>query len=243
MRITISSFVNLLKITKFTKIFPQKMNKLEYPEVNLYKLRLLSKGDDSLIVTRQDDEKHFYNVSLDMIGRYYSLEEAEEALKGHEEADGDVIAYQIVGPEHGHGDTLFVESDVDDMIDGMYETEDYDESPEFQMVFNANRELVSSYFYDVNNPGGKRLEKETVFNAGDKAWMLGSCYLGHEELHILIPVIIEGFAQNSDELNIASDGVDIKPLVTVKCNWGEYPEPEGEQSPRIDLLPSEIISK
>ncbi len=49
------------------------MNKLEYPEVSLYKLRLLSKGEESLIVTRRDEKQHFYNVSLDTIGKYYSL--------------------------------------------------------------------------------------------------------------------------------------------------------------------------
>ena len=57
------------------------MNKLKYPEVSLYKLRLLSKGAESLITTRQDEKGNFYNVSLDKVGNYYSLEEAEEALK------------------------------------------------------------------------------------------------------------------------------------------------------------------
>ena len=67
------------------------MNRLEYPEVSLYKLRLLSKGEESLIATRRDEKQHFYNVSLDTIGNYYSLEEAEAALKTHKETDKDVI--------------------------------------------------------------------------------------------------------------------------------------------------------
>ena len=33
--------------------------------------------------------------------------------------------------------------------------------------------------------------------------------------------------QNKHRLNIESDGVKVKPLVTVKCNWGEYPDSEG----------------
>ena len=66
------------------KTFFTKMNKLESPEVTLYKLRLLSKGDESLIVSRQDEKEHFYNVSLDNVGDYCSLEEAEEALKTYQ---------------------------------------------------------------------------------------------------------------------------------------------------------------
>ena len=219
------------------------MNKLKYPEVSLYKLRLLSKGAESLIATRQDEKSHFYNVSLDKVGNYYSLEEVEEALKEHKETDNDVISYQIIGPEHGHGNSTFVESKIDGIPDEIFETEDYDESPEFQMVFNANREFISSYFYDANNPVGTRLENENTFNVGDLAWMSGSCYLEGEELNILIPVIIESIAQDEHPLNIESDGVKVKPLITVKCNWGEYPDSEGEVIPRIDLLPRNIIKE
>lgn len=219
------------------------MNKLEYPEVSLYKLRLLSKGEESLIVTRRDEKQHFYNVSLDTIGKYYSLEEAEAALKTHKETDKDVIVYQIIGPEHGHGNSTFVESEIDGIPDEIFETEDYDESPEFQMVFNANREFISSYFYDANNPGGARLENENTFNVEDMAWMSGSCCFEEEELNVLIPVIIESMVQNKHRLNIESDGVKVKPLVTVKCNWGEYPDSEGYEIPRIDLLPHNIIKQ
>ena len=214
---------------------------MEYPEVSLYKLRLLSKGEESLIATRRDEKEHFYNVSLDKVGSYYSLEEAEEALKTHQETDNDVIAYQIIGPEHGHGNSTFVDSEIDGIQDEIFENEDYDESPEFQLVFSANRELISSYFYDTNNPGDPRLENEICLNTGDKAWMSGSCYIGHEELNILIPVIIEDMEQDKHLLNIESDGVKVKPLVTLKCNWGEYPDSEGESIPRIDLLPLDII--
>lgn len=219
------------------------MNKLEYPEVSLYKLRLLSKGEESLIVTRRDEKQHFYNVSLDTIGKYYSLEEAEAALKTHKETDKDVIVYQIIGPEHRHGNSTFVESEIDGIPDEIFETEDYDESPEFQMVFNANREFISSYFYDANNPGGARLENENTFNVGDMAWMSGGCCFEEEELNVLIPVIIESMVQNKHRLNIESDGVKVKPLVTVKCNWGEYPDSEGYEIPRIDLLPHNIIKQ
>lgn len=219
------------------------MNKLEYPEVSLYKLRLLSKGEESLIVTRRDEKQHLYNVSLDTIGKYYSLEEAEAALKTHKETDKDVIVYQIIGPEHGHVNSTFVESEIDGIPDEIFETEDYDESPEFQMVFNANREFISSYFYDANNPGGARLENEKTFNVGDMAWMSGSCCFEEEELNVLIPVIIESMVQNKHRLNIESDGVKVKPLVTVKCNWGEYPDSEGYEIPRIDLLPHNIIKQ
>uniref|UniRef100_UPI003FF030D4 hypothetical protein n=1 Tax=Candidatus Limisoma sp. TaxID=3076476 RepID=UPI003FF030D4 len=219
------------------------MNKLEYPEVSLYKLRLLSKGEESLIVTRRDEKQHFYNVSLDTIGKYYSLEEAEAALKTHKETDKDVIVYQIIGPEHGHGNSTFVESEIDGIPDEIFETEDYDESPEFQMVFNATREFISSYFYDANNPGGASLENENTFIVGDMAWMSGSCCFEEEELNVLIPVIIESMVQNKHRLNIESDGVKVKPLVTVKCNWGEYPDSEGYEIPRIDLLPHNIIKQ
>lgn len=219
------------------------MNKLEYPEVSLYKLRLLSKGEESLIVTRRDEKQHFYNVSLDTIGKYYSLEEAEATLKTHKETDKDVIVYQIIGPEHGHGNSTFVESEIDGIPDEIFETEDYDESPEFQMVFNANREFISSYFYDANNPGGARLENENTFNVRDMVWMSGSCCFEEEELNVLIPAIIEIMVQNKHRLNIESDGVKVKPLVTVKCNWGEYPDSEGYEIPRIDLLPHNIIKQ
>ena len=219
------------------------MNKLEYPEVSLYKLRLLSKGEESLIATRRDEKQHFYNVSLDTIGNYYSLEEAEAALKTHKETDNDVIAYQIIGPEHGQGNSTFVESEIDGIPDEIFETEDYDESPEFQMVFNANREFISSYFYDANNPGGARLENENTFNVGDMVWMSGSCFLNEENLNILVPVIIESVAQNKCRLNIESDGVRVKPLVTVKSNWGEYPASAERLIPKIDLLPLNIIKE
>ena len=219
------------------------MNILDYPEVRLYKLRLLSRGDESLIATRRDDKQHFYIVSIDTIGNYYSLEEAEAALKTHKETDKEVIAYQIIGPEHGHGNSTFVETEIDGIPYEIFETEDYDESPEFQMVFNANREFISSYFYDANNPGGARLENENTFNVGDMAWMSGSCYLEDEELNILIPVIVERIAQDQHPLNIESDGVRVKPLITVKCNWGEYPDSEGYDIPRIDLLPLDVIKK
>jgi len=219
------------------------MNKLEYPEVSLYKLRLLSKGEESLIATRRDEKQHFYNVSLDTIGNYYSLEAAEAALKTHKETDNDVIVYQIIGSEHGHGNSTFVESEIDGIPDEIFETEDYDESPEFQMVFNANREFISSYFYDANKPGGARLENENTLNVGDMVWRSGSCYLEDEELNILIPVIIESIVQNQHRLNIESDGVKVKPLVTVKCNWGEYPDSEGYEIPRIDLLSHNIIKQ
>lgn len=219
------------------------MNKLEYPEVSLYKLRLLSKGEESLIATRRDEKQHFYNVSLDTIGNYYSLEEAEAALKTHKETDNEVIVYQIIGPEHGHGNSTFVESEIDGIPDEIFETEDYDESPEFQIVFNANREFISSYFYDANNPGGARLENENTFNVGDMVWMSGSCFLNEENLNILVPVIIESVAQNKCRLNIESDGVRAKPLVTVKSNWGEYPASAERLIPRIDLLPLNIIKE
>lgn len=217
------------------------MNKLKYPEVSLYKLRLLSKGDESQIVSSRNGEEYFYNISLDKIGNYYSFEEAEEALKTHQETDNDVISYQIIGPEHGHGNSIFVESVIDGIPDKIFETEDYDESPEFQMIFNANREFISSYFYDANNPGGARFENEIFFNIGDKNWMSGSCYLGEEELNILIPVIIEGKAQDKHGINIELDGVRVKPLVTVRYNWGEYPDFKSYVIPRIDLLPLDII--
>ena len=35
------------------------MNKLKYCDVRLYKLRLLSKGEESLIATLSDEKQHF----------------------------------------------------------------------------------------------------------------------------------------------------------------------------------------
>ncbi|MDE6247575.1 MAG: hypothetical protein K2M41_07020 [Muribaculaceae bacterium] len=214
---------------------------MNYPEVSLYKLRLISKGDESLIATRQDETEHFYNVSLDIIGNYYSLEEAEEALKIHQETDNNVIAYKIIGPEHGHGNSTFVESETDSIPDEVFETDDYDESPEFQLVFDSNRKIISSYFYDTNNPGGKRLENEFAFNVGDKVWMAGSCYIEDNELNILLPAIIKSISHKKQPLNIESDVAIVSPLITVKCNWGEYPESDDCEIPRIDLLPHNIL--
>ena len=85
---------------------------------------MLSKGEESLIATRIDEKEHFYNVSLDTIGNYFSLEEAEEALKSHKETDNDVIAYQIIGPEHGHGNSTFVDSEIDGIPEEVFETKD-----------------------------------------------------------------------------------------------------------------------
>ena len=217
------------------------MQKMKYPEVSLYKLRLISKGDESLIATRQDETENYYNVSLDIIGNYSSLEEAEEALKIYHETDNNVIAYKIIGPEHGHGNSTFVDSETDGIPDEVFETEDYDDSPEFQLVFDSNRKIISSYFYDTNNPGGTRLENEFTFNVGDKVWMAGSCYIEDEELNILIPVIIESISHKKQSLNIESDGVIVRPLIALKCNWGEYPESDDCYIPRIDLLPHNII--
>ena len=72
--------------------------------------------------------------------------------------------------------------------------------------------------------------------------MIGTCFL-KEELNILVPVIIEGVSQNKYRLSIESDGVRVKPLVTVKSNWGEYPDPEDSEISRIDLLPQNIIKQ
>ena len=59
----------------------------------------------------------------------------------------------------------------------------------------------------------------------------------------MVPVLIEGVAQNKCRLNIESDSVKVKPLLTVKCNWGEYLDSEGYEIPRIDLLPQNIIKE
>lgn len=222
--------------------------KTEYDEVYLKKLRVVSKGDSSQILYRNSENEVFFLISTDIMGTYNTYQDAEAALMSHEETDEEVFCYLISGPEHRYGSETCV-YDTDGLPEIELESEVYDESPEYEILFNAKKEMISSYFFDTDNPGGVRLQNEIELKPGDKAWMIDTYHTYDSKLfshvEIVLPVEIVGkdgiekyFAWNN---NITRDGLIIKPLITFKCNWGEYPERDSEVAPRIELLPYNII--
>lgn len=102
-----------------------------------------------------------YFINYEYIGGYESKEEAESALYAHNETDTRVIAYEIIGDNH---------YDIEEDEDGP-DSEIESETPEFYLVFDANKKLVSSFFYDTENPGGERLEGEHIYEPNEIVWV------------------------------------------------------------------------
>lgn len=110
-----------------------------------------------------------YFIDYEYIGEYGS-KEAESVLYAHNETDTRVIAYEIIGDNHFDTDV------VDDGYGGERDIEIDTETPEFYLVFDVNKKLVSSFFYDKENPGGERLEGEHIYEPYEIAWVREEYY-------------------------------------------------------------------
>ncbi|MCH5239585.1 MAG: hypothetical protein J1F38_05135 [Muribaculaceae bacterium] len=243
---------------------------MNYPEeVQLTKLSLIP--IDSEILVSQGNEK-FYEFKEESIGHYPSREEAANALQNYKESNEKTFAYKIIGPEHGRGKSELVLNEEDGLYDEVWEDVESDESPEFQFVYDSDKNLISSYFYDKNKPGGERLKGEKIFQKGDKAYVMVHISVEENSHDLLVPVIVEGvytidylgnkwkkilwdtdkrinelenvpepsplriLRQVESISNIEKDSLVFKPLVTVKCNWGEEPATPYDDAPRIDFI-------
>ena len=247
-----------------------------YKDISLEKLKLIPLSREFEFVTKTTHGYKAYSYESKNIGWFNSLEEAKGALDKYIETESEVIAYEIKGPEHGYG-----ESDLNIEWDNISNDDEdniaSDESPEFNFIFDTNKNLISSYFYDEDKPGGERLEGEKFFNKGEFVYVRDSISLGESDYDLLIPVEIEGkvtpeylknkwrnvikerdkkiLGENTVEepsegriqreidslLNIEKDSIIFKPLITVKCNWGEEPITPFDDAPRNEILQLEII--
>ena len=227
-------------------------------ETSLRKVKLIPLSQELEFVSQTSNGYKVYGYESKLIEWYNDLEEVKEAFDKYFETESEVIAYEIIGPEHGFGDPNL---DID--------WDRSDESPEFHFLYDANKNLISSYFYDIDNPGGDRLEGEKTFNKGEIVYVRKYIYLDDNYYELLVPCIIEGkvtieylkkaikegyiYKYNEEPsekiiqrkidnfLNIDKDSLIFKPLVTVKCNWGEEPSLPYGYAPRIDFFPSSII--
>ena len=162
-----------------------------YKEVSLNILKLLPVSEELEFKAQTSEEHKVYGFESKTIGWYYDFEEAKEAFEKYSETEANIIGYEIIGPEQGYGEP---DLDIDWDEVSSEEEEDIvsDESPEFYFLYDRNKNLISSYFYDKDNPGGKRLEGEEVFKKSDLAYLRDSVYIGDNHYDILIPVEIEG---------------------------------------------------
>lgn len=164
---------------------------MDSKEIQLNKLFLIPTSTKIEVL---HESETFYEYKKENIGWFDSKEAAEVFLDDYPNNDQAVFAYEIKGPEHGFGKSDLILNESDGLYDEVYENDDYDESPEFQLIYGSNKHLISSYFYDKNNPGGRRLNEENTPQKGDKAYALISIFIGDEEHSLLIPVIIKGKA-------------------------------------------------
>lgn len=164
-----------------------------YKDISLEKLKLIPLSRELEFVTKTKHGYKAYSYESKNIGWFNSLEEAKGALDKYIETESEVIAYEIKGPEHGYG-----EPDLDIDWDNISNDEDEDddlvsdESPEFHFLYDKNKNLISSYFYDKDNPGGNRIAGEKKFKKGDLVYVRDSIYVGDNHYDLLIPVEIEG---------------------------------------------------
>lgn len=243
----------------------------KYNEVSLQKLKLIPTTSGNDLIAQTSADYKFYEYESEAIGWYNNLEEAKDALGKYTETESDVIVYEIVGPEYGFGKSELVFNE-ENSLDDISEDEASDESPEYHLLFDSHKRLISSYFYDKENPGGNRLNGEKIFHKGDIAYLRDSIYVDDNNYNLLIPVEIEGkvtkeYLENkwrnaikegdkqiqgenavedpSEEriqrkidslLNIEKDSLVFRPLVTVKCNWGEEPHTPFDDAPRMDFI-------
>lgn len=162
-----------------------------YKDISLRKLKIIPVSQELVSDSHTSDDYQAYGYETNYMGRFYNLEEAKKALDKHIETESEVIAYEIIGPEHGYGEPV-LDIDWDNVSNDEEEDVFSDESPEFYFLFDKKKNLISSYFYDKDNPGGNRSEGEIIFNKGDIAYVRDSIYIGENQYYLLIPVQIEG---------------------------------------------------
>lgn len=162
---------------------------MDTKEIQLIKLFLIPNSPE---LERVYGKESFYEFKKESLGLFDSKDDAMVFLNTYQEINHSTFAYELVGPEHGHGESQFVLNEDDGMFDEIFETEHYDESPEFQYLYDSNKKLISSYFYDKNKPGGERLDGEHIFAKGDKAYVMISIFVGKKNHDLLLPVIIQG---------------------------------------------------
>lgn len=159
-------------------------------KVHLMKLFLVSKSSD---IIPTNIRKDFYEYADETIGVFDSLEEAKAAFSDYQENNDNVFAYEIIGPEYRYRESrLDVIDDERPDWELDYEEEMSDDSPEYQFLYDSNKNLISSYFYDERKPGGHRIDGEKNFSKGDKAYVRVSIIADENQHYLLIPVIVEG---------------------------------------------------
>lgn len=231
--------------------FYQLLNKYLTIMYSLAKFKSIDLNPELQFSSVSDNHETCRQFEQLSIGNFPTLEECKEALLKYDEPDNNVFAFLIEGPEHGHGKSEFVYNESPwPGYDEIPETETPDVSPEIMLLFDRNKGLISSYYFDNSNPGGKRNPDEHVFKEGEKAWVKQTIYFGDSSAELLMPVeIVKKLTpedkmvdfDNPQTLNIEKDALIFRPLMTVKANWGNCPEIPLDQSPRIDFLPHEII--
>lgn len=163
----------------------------KYKELELNKLKLVSVNQELEFITQTSESYKVYGYESQSMGWFYNLIDAKNALDKHIETDSKVFAYEIRGPEHGYGEPN-LEIDWDNTSNEDEEDIKSDESPEFDFLYDKNKKLISSYFYDEKNPGGERLKGEKSFNKGEMAYVRDTIYVGKNQYDLLIPIEIEG---------------------------------------------------
>lgn len=163
-----------------------------YKEVSLNKIRLLPTSKKLELIQQTSETFKVFEYEIINIGWFYNLKEAEEALQKYSENDSDIIAFEIIGPEHGFGKSDFVLNEEDGLYDEIKENEKYDESPKYQFLYDSQKKLLTSYFYDVEKPGGDRLNGERFFDKGEIVYLRESINIEDDHFDLLIPVEIEG---------------------------------------------------
>ncbi len=163
-----------------------------------------------------------YFIDYEYIGCYGSKEEAEGVFYAYNETDPRVIAYEIIGDNHFDTETVDCsEYEIDIEVDS--------ETPEFYLVFDANKKLISSFFYDTENPGGERLEGEHIYEPYEIAWVRGEYAdftldyekptTTHTSWHyVLLPVKIAG-KPSLDFLAVYRSGIDLAQRAAIGDLW------------------------
>lgn len=233
-------------------------------QVHLIKIFEVPKSPELIL---SDPSQEIIEYKDETIGVFKNFELAKKTLLEYRETHPHVFAYEIIGPQWRYRESEI--RALDENIEA--ENEISDDSPEYQLLYDSNKKLISSYFFDEKKQGGERLSGEKIFSKGEKAFVRISIYVGENHHDLLIPVIIEGKptigylynkwkkilweidkrvkgdkAEEPSDVrilheieglnNIEKDSLVFKPLVSVKCNWGEEPTTPFDDAPRIDFL-------
>lgn len=161
------------------------MNIVYSDKVHLLKLFEVPKSQELILSNPKYD---VYEYNYETIGIFDTLEEAKKTLIDYRESNLKVFAYEIIGPEWRY---MQSESFVgNDYVES--DNVNSDDSPEYQLLFDSNKKLISSYFFDTKRPGGERVVGERCLQKGDKALVRISVYIKENQHYLLIPVIVEG---------------------------------------------------